>query len=150
MMLWSPRRFRTAARSKSIASHVDLAPTVAELAGLPAVPEWLGRSLFDASRVPRAYFYVADDQFTLGIREDNWKYIFDLRRGFDELYNLDQDPSEQHNLVKAMPERALELRRRLAAWTEANRRQYDRTARGLSAPDIVRVSDPSPAMPKRD
>ena len=43
---------------------MDLAPTVAELAGLPAAPEWQGRSLFDAVRVPRAYFYVAEDQFT--------------------------------------------------------------------------------------
>ena len=127
LMLWSPRRFRTGTRSKSITSHVDLAPTVAELAGLPAAPEWQGRSLFDAVRVPRAYFYVAEDQFTLGIREDNWKYIFNLREGLDELYDLDQDPTEQQNLAKAMPERALELRRRLAAWTEANRRQYDRT-----------------------
>ena len=91
LMLWSPRRFRTGTRSKSITSHVDLAPTVAELAGLPPAPEWQGRSVFDAVRVPRAYFYVAEDQFTLGIREDNWKYIFNLREGLDELYNLDQD-----------------------------------------------------------
>jgi arylsulfatase A-like enzyme len=150
MMVWSPRRFRTGSRSKTITSHVDLAPTVAELAGLPAAPEWQGRSLFEPSRVPRAYFYVAEDQFTLGIREDNWKYIFDLRRGLDELYNLDQDPAEQQNLVKAMPERALELRRRLAAWTEANRRQYERIAQGLPRTDVVRVSDPAPAAPKQD
>jgi lipoteichoic acid synthase len=150
LMLWSPRKFRTGTRSKSITSHVDLAPTVAELAGLAPAPEWQGRSVFDAVRVPRAYFYVAEDQFTLGIREDNWKYIFNLREGVDELYNLDQDPTEQQNLAKAMPERALELRRRLAAWTEANRRQYDRTFQRLPAGDVIRVSDPSPAPPKRD
>ena len=113
---------------------MDLAPTVAELAGLPAAPEWQGRSLFDAARVPRAYFYVADDQFTLGIREHKWKYIFNLREGFDELYDLDQDPTEQNNLVKALPERALELRRRLAAWTEANRRQYERAPQPQGGP----------------
>ena len=150
LMVWSPRRFRTATRSKSIASHVDVAPTVAELAGLPPAPEWQGRSLFDAVRVPRAYFYVAEDQFTLGIREDHWKYIFNLREGFDELYNLDQDPTEQQNLVKTMPERALALRRRLAAWTEANRRQYDRTTQRAPAVDVIRVSDPSPTPPRRD
>jgi arylsulfatase A-like enzyme len=144
LMLWSPRRFKVGARSTAIASHVDLAPTVAELAGLPAAPEWQGRSLFDAARVPRAYFYVADDQFTLGIREHKWKYIFNLREGFDELYDLDRDPTEQHNLVKALPERALELRRRLAAWTEANRRQYERAAQASSGADVIRVSDPTP------
>jgi len=152
LMLWSPRRFKTPARSKSIASHVDLAPTVAELAGLPAAPEWQGRSVFDTARVPRAYFYVAEDQFTLGIREDNWKYIFNLREGVDELYDLEQDPTEQHNLVKALPERSLDLRRRLAAWTEANRRHYERAVEPPSGAGtgVVRVSDPSPAAPKRD
>jgi len=156
LMLWSPRRFKTPARSKSIASHVDLAPTVAELAGLAAAPEWQGRSVFDAARVPRAYFYVAEDQFTLGIREDNWKYIFNLREGVDELYDLELDPIEQHNLVKDMPDHALDLRRRLAAWTEANRRHYEQAAEPHPGPapaagaGVVRVSDPSPATPKRN
>ena len=145
LMLWSPRHFRTATRSKLIGSHVDLAPTLAELAGVPAAPEWRGRSLFDTARVPRAYFYVAEDHFTLGIREDNWKYIFNLREGLDELYDLAQDPTEQTNLVKTLPERATQLRRRLAAWTEANRRQYQ-----TPAPGVIRVSGPSLKTADRD
>ena len=132
LMIWSPRVYRSAARSKTIGSHVDLAPTIAELAGLPAVPEWQGRSLFDATRAPRAYFYVAEDHFTLVVREGNWKYIFDLREGTEELYDLEHDPTEQHNLVKAFPERASRLRGRLAAWTEANRRQYERPLQAAS------------------
>ena len=56
-------------------------------------------------RSPRAYFYVAEDHFTLGVREGNWKYIFDLREGVEELYDLDRDPDEQHNLAKGEPAR---------------------------------------------
>ena len=41
-----------------------------------------------AGHPPRAYFYVAEDHFTLGVREENWKYIFDLREGAEELYDL--------------------------------------------------------------
>jgi arylsulfatase A-like enzyme len=129
LMFWFPRLYRSAVRSQTIGSHVDLAPTIAELAGLPGAAEWQGRSLFASNRAPRAYFYVAEDHFTLGVREDNWKYIFDLREGSDELYDLTADPDEQRNLVKAMPERAARMRQRLAAWTEANRRQYERPAR---------------------
>lgn len=128
MMLWFPRLYRSPARSKTIASHVDLAPTIADLVGLPAGLDWRGRSVFDAGRVPRAYFYVAEDRFTLGVREGNWKYIFNLREGVDELYDLDRDPAEQHNLAAAEPERSARLRQRLAAWTEATRRQYEASA----------------------
>jgi arylsulfatase A-like enzyme len=108
---------------------VDLAPTIAALAGVVPAADWQGRNLFDSAHHPaRAYFYVAEDHFTLGLREDRWKYIFDLREGTDELYDLDRDPNEQHNLAKADAGLSARFRQRLAAWTEANRRQYERMA----------------------
>jgi len=124
LMLWFPKRFRAAPRPAAIGSHVDLAPTIAEITGLPPAPDWQGRSLFDVSRAPRAYFYVAEDHFRLGVREGAWKYIYDLREGAEELYRLDADPTEQHNLASAERARCARLRQRLAAWAEANRRQY--------------------------
>jgi len=127
LMLWYPRMYRASPRSNIVGSHVDLAPTIAQLAGLPAAPDWQGRNLFDASHPPRAYFYVAEDHFTLGLREDNWKYIFDLREGVDELYDLSRDPNEQKNVAASQPAVAARMRQRLAAWTEANRRQYSST-----------------------
>lgn len=135
LMIWSPRLYRSAGRSSTLGGHVDLAPTIAELAGLAAAPDWQGRSLFDTTRAPRAYFYVAEDHFTLGVREGDWKYIFDLREGTEELYDLAHDPSEQRNVVKAQPERASRLRQRLAAWAEANRRQYDQPLQAASLAD---------------
>jgi arylsulfatase A-like enzyme len=129
LFFWYPRLYRDGARASSVGSHVDLAPTIAELAGLPPAPDWQGRSLFDDSHSGRAYFYVADDEFTLGIREDNWKYIFSLRGGGQELYDLERDPNEQQNLASSQPERCDRMRQRLAAWTEANRRQYGRASK---------------------
>jgi len=126
LMLWFPKRFRAGIRPPAIGSHVDLAPTIADIAGLPPAPDWQGRSLFDQSRAPRAYFYVAEDHFRLGVREGSWKYIYDLREGSEELYRLDADPTEQRNLAAIEPARCVRLRQRLAAWTEANRRQYVR------------------------
>ncbi|PYR51555.1 MAG: hypothetical protein DMF89_05400 [Acidobacteria bacterium] len=139
LMFWYPRLYRVAARSKTIGSHVDIAPTIAELTGLPIAPDWQGRSLFDARRAPRAYVYVAEDQFRLGVREGNWKYIFDLREGVDELYDLDRDPTEQRNLARLEPERCARLRQRLAAWTEANRRHYEGLSQPAKSPDDRRV-----------
>ena len=133
LLVWSPRRFKAPARSAVIGSHVDLAPTIAQLAGFPAAPDWQGRSLLDPAHPPRAYFYVAEDHFTLGVREQNWKYIFDLREGSEELYDLAADPAEQHNLAAAEPARCARLRQRLAAWTDANRRQYEKVSSTMTA-----------------
>jgi phosphoglycerol transferase MdoB-like AlkP superfamily enzyme len=129
LMVWFPRLYRSPVRSNTVGSHVDLAPTIADLASVPAAPDWQGRSLFDSERPTRAYFYVAEDEFTLGVREGQWKYIFNLREGSEELYDLEQDPNEQYNLVTRHLALGARLRQRLAAWTEANRRQYERHAR---------------------
>jgi phosphoglycerol transferase MdoB-like AlkP superfamily enzyme len=124
LLFWYPRMHESAKRSTSIGGHVDLAPTIAEFAGVPPAPDWQGRSLIDGTHFPRAYFYVAEDRFRLGVRENHWKYIYDLREAVEELYDLDRDPDEQRNLAAAEPVLSARLRQRLAAWTEANHRQY--------------------------
>jgi phosphoglycerol transferase MdoB-like AlkP superfamily enzyme len=40
LMFWYPRMYRTPVRAKTVGSHVDLAPTIAELIGVPAAPDW--------------------------------------------------------------------------------------------------------------
>ena len=69
---------------------------------------------------------MAEDHFRLAVREANWKYIYSVRDGRDELYDLQTDPLEQRNVAAQHPDRGDRLRQRLAAWTEANRRQYER------------------------
>ncbi len=127
LLIWYPRRYASAAQSSAIGGLVDLAPTIADLAGAPVAADWQGRSLLDPTRAPRAYFYVAQDEFKLGVREENWKYILDLRTGVEELYDLEHDATEQKNMASAQSERCERLRQRLAAWTEANRRQYEKS-----------------------
>jgi len=39
---------------------------------------------------------------------------------------LESDPLEQRNVAAQHPDRCDRLRQRLVAWTEANRRQYER------------------------
>jgi arylsulfatase A-like enzyme len=57
---------------------------------------------------------------TMAIRQDNWKLILDMSSGGwsreeitegppMQLYNLDKDIGEQHNLYYQMPEKVAEL-----------------------------------------
>lgn len=54
------------------------------------------------------------------VRSGNWK----LHEYFEdeglELYNLEKDPGERHNLAKSMPEKAKELQRLLHEWRKAH------------------------------
>jgi len=124
MMLWSPRLFPHGGRSPVIASHVDINQTIADVLGIPPAPSWQGRSLFDPARRPRAYFFVANDNYQLGIREEGWKYILDATNSHEELYDLRVDPEERQNRAAEHPDICQRLRQRLAARAEADRRFF--------------------------
>jgi arylsulfatase A-like enzyme len=141
LMLWGPRLFQ-GRRSAQIGSHVDLCPTLADVMGLPPDPSWHGRSLFDRLHPPRAYFYAANDDYLLGLREGSWKYIYNATLGRDELYDLRTDPTEQKNRAAAETARVLRLRQHLAAWKTdvggelAKVRAATAAARSQGAPDV--------------
>jgi arylsulfatase A-like enzyme len=116
LVIWSPALFPQGRRVDAIGGHVDVNPTLVELLGIPAPASWEGRSLFAADRVPRTYFYAANDDYLLGVRQGNYKLIFNVTRGKDELYDLARDPDEKVNIAAAHRELCAELRQRLAAW----------------------------------
>src|SRR5262249_26916957 len=94
LLVWNPRLYPAGRRAPTIRGHVDLNATVAHLLGAPLAASWEGRSLFDPARAPRTYFYAANDDYLLGVREGRWKYIFNATRGRDTLYDLEHDPDE--------------------------------------------------------
>lgn len=130
LLLWSPALFPAGRRVATIGSHVDVMPTLAHLMGRPPAASWEGRSLFDRERPPRAYFYAANDDYLLGVREANWKYIYNVTRGRDQLFDLAKDPDEQRNVAAAEPEICQRLRRRLSAWRSYVKGQLERLKPG--------------------
>jgi len=141
LMLWNPRLFPRGGRSPTVGSHVDLNPTVADLLDLPPPGTWHGRSLFDRLRPPRAYFYAANDDYLLGVREGDWKYIYNGTAGREELYDLSADPDEQRNVAGQQPERGRRLRQRLAAWKHYVGHEL---AEIRSAPPPAKAAAPQP------
>jgi lipoteichoic acid synthase len=124
MILWSPRLFPHGGRSPIIGSHVDLNQTIADVLGVPPAGSWQGRSLFDPARRPRAYFFVANDAYQMGVREEGWKYILEATSGREELYDLRTDRDEQMNRAADNREICKRLRQRVAARAEADRRFF--------------------------
>lgn len=107
---------------------MDFFPTMLELAGLDPLPE---QHVDGVSLVPvlkggtlaeRDLFWHYPHYGNQGgepssmIRSGAWKLIYYHEDGRYELYNLDQDVGEQHDLASAHPERVDALRKRLDVW----------------------------------
>lgn len=115
-VFWNPRLFSPGQRLATVGSHIDLAPTITDILGFAPAGTWQGHSLFDPHRPPRAYFYGANTDYLLGLREGDWKYIYDATTGYDELYDLKSDPLELKDVSSQYSESCRIFRRRVAAW----------------------------------
>jgi arylsulfatase A-like enzyme len=146
LVIWNPRLFPKGGRSDTVGGHVDVNPTIAHLLGLPPSRTWEGHSLFDPSRPPRAYFYAANDDYLLGVREGDWKYVRNATRGRDELYHLPSDPDEQTNVAAQHPDRCLDFRQRVAAWRH---HAAERLAAARTHPSIETGSRVTAVLPER-
>jgi choline-sulfatase len=91
------------ARSGQPVELLDLYPTLAELAGLPAQPELEGHSLAPLLRNPRSRrpwpAITTHNQNNHGVRSERWRYIR-YADGSEELYDHRSDPNEWTNLAK--------------------------------------------------
>ena len=106
----------------------DFYPTLLDLTGLAAAPE---QHLDGVSFVPllkggeirrRTLFWHYPHYGNQGgdpcgfVRDGDWKLIEWYEDGRRELYNLHRDPSEQHDLAAADPEKVRTMAARLEAW----------------------------------
>jgi len=84
-------------------SQVDYTPTVLDYLGQPAPGKIHGRSmrpLIEGRRVDwRAYAFCQRAANSRMLRTDRWKYVIRSKPRILALYNLEQDPNEDHNLA---------------------------------------------------
>src|SRR5262245_19180889 len=128
----------------SMALNIDIAPTFYDLAGLTPPPDLDGRSLrplLEGRQVDwRSDFFYEhhfDANNTIprveGVRGERWKYVAYPSESprYEELFDLQSDPHEEHNLAPA-PNQQAQL--------ETMRRRYNEYLAAL----------PPPVLPKRN
>ncbi len=122
-------------------SLMDLAPTVANLIGVPPPAGWQGASLL-ADPGDRALVFESSyhDLIDLrGIRRGRYKITLDQRRGTFELYDVVADPDDLVNLVGSHPEVFADMHQALGRTFDQlhNNRRLSRKLRLLRGRPVV-------------
>jgi N-acetylglucosamine-6-sulfatase len=136
LLVWAPGLRAESTVIESIVANIDIAPTILELAGLPAAPTMDGISFASLLRDPShpaprkelLYEYYWEWNFPhtptqFALRDDRYKFIeYHGIWDTDELFDLTSDPGEQVNLI-ADPKhgkKVNDMRRRLHALRDAS------------------------------
>ena len=97
--------------------YLDMLATLPSLVGKPIVAAQCndskdGSKLFFDENAPsyREYIVTQNNGGDISIRMGRWKYLPATKHRSAELYDLDNDPSELHNVMYAYPEVAYKLR----------------------------------------
>ncbi|MGF1483838.1 MAG: sulfatase [Opitutales bacterium] len=112
----------------SLIYHFDVAATVMELLGIEAQPHWDGLSFAEnlkseSEAALRDTVVVSQNAWSCqrGVRWDHWMLVRSYHEGYHGfpdlmLFDLANDPHEQHNLAESHPEVVGEGLKRLDAW----------------------------------
>jgi arylsulfatase A-like enzyme len=129
-----PGRLPGGRRVRGYNQHKDLVPTLLELAGITRDEiAFDGCSLLPMLRGEVASheseFYITECTWMRkhGWRTPQWKLILALEPDFHfkppvELYNLVEDPEENHNLADSHPQVVAALQERMSAWIDQRER----------------------------
>jgi arylsulfatase A-like enzyme len=131
----------TSGVEKRLAQHVDIAPSILGLLGLPVHPSFQGIDLFNSVADPEHSAYMVAQTplaYQYGIVRSGFKLIYDEREQRYALFDLTADPGETTDIAGLRPDLASELAKRLRAWRTLQIDYYaDTTLQQLEYPPIL-------------
>lgn len=117
LVISNPVLFPKARVSDVPGQFSDLLPTILDVCGFEAGGYCGdGVSLFAKQGNEMSFFFQDVSRLILGLRDGNTKYIWHVETGLEELYDLQADPGEKHNVVHQHANRADYYRQTLNRW----------------------------------
>jgi phosphoglycerol transferase MdoB-like AlkP superfamily enzyme len=123
-----------------LACQTDLLPTILDVLGIKKDLPVDGSSLVAPKMKDRILYFTSRRQE--GIRWGNLKAIWRRRSSAVELYNLSQDPTEQHDLSRQGGDKIPQMRAQYFKWKEQVNAHYAalKSATGLSEDDVKHLN----------
>ena len=120
LLVAAPGALHGLVRAPQIGSLTDVVPTLLALAGVAPSKGYQGRSLLEGGPGV-ARFFTDHGALLLGLRQGRWKFIHDAETGRAQLFDLDADPAERHDLSRDEPARVERYRRDVLAFAARQR-----------------------------
>lgn len=146
-LVYNRQLFSRPIHYRGVSRHIDIMPTILDLLGLQPEAEHEGISLFSAHRQQLALLHTFWNADFLGLRDGQWKYMYQLDNGREELYDVHRDSWEQTNLAAAHPRLLERMRARVLAARNYKEQYFSRVfAKGkrlrLARRKALRLSRP--------
>ncbi len=120
IMSW-PRELKSAVSNEPVIS-LDIMPTICAALGinLPAGKIYDGKNMLSTIQGKlkgplHNQLYFDGNDGSWAVREGKWKLLFS-KKGSTELYNLDEDLSEENNLALQFPDKVADLKTKYEEW----------------------------------
>jgi arylsulfatase A-like enzyme len=114
-LLLGPQLPRTPLRVNVATNHLDLAPTLLALVGLPVTCNLKGRNLLQDGNPRVSFFGSRPPKEQFGLVDGPWKYILENDR-VSFLFNIQDDPEELVDVSLDHPELTDAFRNRVLQW----------------------------------
>lgn len=141
LLIHYPAKLAQARRVERAVETIDIAPTLLDLAGLPATATLEGRSLFadDATQTARAISRLKlEEHDIVSLQKGNWKLIWDLQSDQKQLFDV-RVPGEHEDVAAQAQARVeamtSELEAHLAKTRSARNELLGDTAPGVVTPE---------------
>ncbi len=118
--LWfAPEAMSRGYIDRRVFGHVDVLPTLLDILSLPQEDKHPGVSAYGADQRPMVALYTGYGHPFVGFVDWPFKFIWNRRKRHAELYNLQDDPKEQHSLLELYSEEVQEYTARADALVAA-------------------------------
>ncbi len=95
---WDKDKLRAGERVTTMAQVADITPTICNIAGVEGPPGMTGKDLLTLDGEDRPFF-LSCGQTYFGVMRNRVKLAYAIKGGEELLFDLNDDPKEQHNLL---------------------------------------------------